>query len=554
MKKKVPTVRKQLLYRVMYVIVPMAILLIISNTISLKAMQKKVMDSNQVTLDLYMYSLDSHLNNMNQGMVNFIMRNKNIGNLENDLSQSDRYFSMNSLYSDLEEFSAAYSGFDGFFVYTDVNNIKLFNYKTLDLEVTRNAMESWLGENLYQNISQIQTYSFTNKIETISGSEYSLHYYKTDNAIIGSFTSLNHLLKPLTQSDYQQFDRLILTDVMGIEEIKKDRNASGDSYIMLYEEAEKNDMFLAAFVSSSRFIASIGVIQFVLFALAGIFVVTIPMFLVFLRKSISDPLSNIIETMNDIQEGNIETRMVDKSGFHEYEKLCHYFNLMMDDIEHLKIDVYETSMKEKESKLRFLQLQSKPHFYLNSINIIYSMLLTKRYDFAQKAVVFLIRYSKYMLNCSDEKVFLRAELSFVENYIEIQRLRYSYQVNFNISEDSDLDEVRIPPLLIHTFVENSVKYGQNDGNVDIDIKVSKAYRKQQTYMEVTIEDKGPGYSDAAIDQIRKNEIIVDENKEEHYGIYNIAERLAIIYGNDYELGIENKVSGGTWVHIVIPFG
>lgn len=81
------------------------------------------------------------------------------------------------------------------------------------------------------------------------------------------------------------------------------------------------------------------------------------------------------------------------------------FNRMADQIKKLKIDVYEEQLNKQRAELKHLQLQINPHFFLNSLNIIYSFTFTGQYDLIQKMSLYLMRYFAICLKAVQMPLF-----------------------------------------------------------------------------------------------------------------------------------------------------
>lgn len=111
------------------------------------------------------------------------------------------------------------------------------------------------------------------------------------------------------------------------------------------------------------------------------------------------------------------------------------------------------------AELAFLRSQINPHFLFNSLNNIYS-LAYKKSDRTAEAILKLSEIMRYMLNGSiGDRVPLQDELDYLQNYIDLQRLRSGNGVYVDMKVNLDRDNYEIMPLLLITFVENAFKHG-----------------------------------------------------------------------------------------------
>jgi len=174
------------------------------------------------------------------------------------------------------------------------------------------------------------------------------------------------------------------------------------------------------------------------------------------------------------------------------------------------------------SELAFLKSQINPHFLFNSLNNIYSLAYQKS-DKTPEAILKLSEIMRYMLYESNEdKVALADEIRYLENYIELQKLRFkdSSYIKFEIIGDAKAQ--KITPLVLISFVENAFKHGiATDREVPISILLNiepgKLFFK-------TVNKKS------------------NQNKDDTGGIglQNVRRRLDLLYKDQYELHIEDK--------------
>jgi len=109
----------------------------------------------------------------------------------------------------------------------------------------------------------------------------------------------------------------------------------------------------------------------------------------------------------------------------------------------------------------------------------------------------------------------------------------------------------IPPLLLQTFIENSVKYAMNMDTV-VELRLNGArLESDPDKMVFTIEDTGPGFPPNILEALENGKRIVDE-RGEHIGIFNVQQRLWLVYGDQSEISFENTDGPGARIRIVLP--
>jgi LytS/YehU family sensor histidine kinase len=121
----------------------------------------------------------------------------------------------------------------------------------------------------------------------------------------------------------------------------------------------------------------------------------------------------------------------------------------------------EAETEKKISELNFLKAQLNPHFFFNSLNTIFSLAI-KKSDQTPVAVLNLSDLMRYMLYETDkDRVQLQEELLYIENYIELQKLRLSENNRIKFEVIGSPTGIFIPPLLFICFIENAFKHGVN---------------------------------------------------------------------------------------------
>jgi two-component system LytT family sensor kinase len=184
--------------------------------------------------------------------------------------------------------------------------------------------------------------------------------------------------------------------------------------------------------------------------------------------------------------------------------------------------------KEKlNSELAFLKNQISPHFFFNTLNNIYSLISINTED-SQNAVLKLSRMMRYLLYESEMgETKLSSEIDFMNNYIDLMKLRISEKVKLNVSFPTSYENKTVPPLLFISIIENAFKHGisyREKSFIDIDMDVSKEM--------ITFR---------CVNSIVKTG---DEVKSENAGIglENLKKRLKLLFPDRHEFIIDKSES------------
>lgn len=182
----------------------------------------------------------------------------------------------------------------------------------------------------------------------------------------------------------------------------------------------------------------------------------------------------------------------------------------------------ELENQKLSAELAFLKSQINPHFLFNSLNSIYA-LAYQRSENTPEAILKLSEIMRYMLyECNDHKVDLGKELQYLQNYIDLQKIRFGKRAHVDFEVNGILGHQQIVPMILISFVENGFKHGI----------VSNAEYPIRLKIDV---------SDEHLDFFMSNRK-QQSNKDETTGIglSNVQRRLDLLYEGKYRLQIKNE--------------
>ena len=154
---------------------------------------------------------------------------------------------------------------------------------------------------------------------------------------------------------------------------------------------------------------------------------------VYIEWALYRPIRNLVTKMVEISEGNFEAQITDMTNLREIRIL----NRTVEEIKHLKITVYEDALREQKTKLAWLQMQIRPHFLVNALNTVYSMINMNRAQNAMDMCIYLSRYFQFLYNRPTELILISEELEHVTTYMKIQQMRRPTAVFYDVDIDKD---------------------------------------------------------------------------------------------------------------------
>jgi two-component system sensor histidine kinase YesM len=289
-----------------------------------------------------------------------------------------------------------------------------------------------------------------------------------------------------------------------------------------------------------------------LFAPIGLFLM-LTLYLVFIRKMLFKPLQELIFGMRKIALGMLDVRLK-RGKTIEFEFLGETFNKMAEQIKTLKIDVYEEQLRVKQGELRQLQGQINPHFYMNSLNIIYNLAALRDTEAVKKMSLHLADYFRFITRTNSDTITLGEELSHIGNYITIQQMRFPDKLICTIEADEAAKRVPIAALTLQPFVENAIIHGFKNRRKLFHIRIAAVKRELpegEAGLTLTVADNGIGYGEDVLEQLREKRY-TPPGTSGGLGIMNVMDRLSIMYGERATITFANGGDGGAEVHITIP--
>jgi sensor histidine kinase YesM len=179
------------------------------------------------------------------------------------------------------------------------------------------------------------------------------------------------------------------------------------------------------------------------------------------------------------------------------------------------------------SELKYLRTQIQPHFFFNTLNNLYALTLQKS-DNAPRMILKLSDMMQYILyEINDSKASLLKEINHINNFIDIEHLRFEKYLDAEMDITGNIEEVTVPPLLLLSFVENSFKHGKKE-NEKLKIRMSFNVLSNN-YLEFTLINS-----------------FNQEATHDSYGIgnENAKRRLELLFPNDFSL--DSKIDGGNY--------
>jgi len=320
-----------------------------------------------------------------------------------------------------------------------------------------------------------------------------------------------------------------------------------DTTIFFSSVPYTEDWILCTMIENENIYAQTNDIIGLVVVLGLILLVLAVLFAVIVSGNIVKPIHELKKHMVEVSDGNLDSFYESKSK-DEISVLGKVFNQMLTDIKKLIEQVYKVQNQKRTAELRVLQSQITPHFLYNTLDTIqWKALEHNAYDVADM-INSLSGFFRISLSNGKEFITIADEVGHVKNYLEIQKIRYKDTVNYDIDFDEKISQYIVPKMILQPLVENSIYHGLKLKKQKGIIKITIWSENNYIYVEVT--DNGLGMDTEKLNTLREN--LNQSVESEHYGLYNINERLKLTFKYDYDIKIDSEFQNWTKVTIKLP--
>ena len=235
----------------------------------------------------------------------------------------------------------------------------------------------------------------------------------------------------------------------------------------------------------------------------------------------------------------------------------------------LPLKIWSNSRNEKlleaqrqsltEARLRALASQINPHFLFNTLNSVSSLIRTNP-EQARNVVYKLSNILRRLLRKTGNLTPLREELSFIDDYLAIEMVRFGDKLKFEKDIAPETLDMLAPAMMLQPIVENSIKHGLSGKIEGGTIRVRS--RVELGRLKITVEDDGAGIPEGKLASLFSGgfdggyEANADGNEEfgSGIGVSNVNERLKVLFNGDYRMYVDSKPGEGTRTEIEFPSG
>ncbi len=270
-----------------------------------------------------------------------------------------------------------------------------------------------------------------------------------------------------------------------------------------------------------------------------------------LSRRISQPLNRLCSHIVRLtDEDNLTVNPEIERGEDEVAEIGKVFNRLVRHINDLILRQKEMYEQKQRLEINALQAQINPHFLYNTLDSIRWMAVIQKSTSIANTVMSLENLLRNMAKGAGDKISLGEELSFVQDYVNLQQVRYVEIFDYICQVPKEYMDCRIVKMTIQPIVENAILHGIEPTGTYGEIRIGA--RKEGEDLCIYVEDNGAGMDEEELDGVLKDRGKKNKNSMSGIGIVNVHERLKMIYGERYGLFYESEKGIGTRVTVRIP--
>lgn len=552
------TAKTALLKISMLFLIPFFLFMFGLNVYSNTIYRQRLTENNQTRLTMFESFLEEDLKNVEYFMSDMIANDGGFNALRYPLSYVDSYLQVQQLQEKFESVMKTIDSISAFCIISPKSNItngpfrKNVSYDEKEnIKTYLNQLVKEKGDGAITDwrVQQIGEKYYFLKIMGLGG------VYSSCIIDVGNVSTIEEIG---SENSYLVFEEN--GEILSYQEQMKELGIRVQEGKTSYLTGSRRDQFVVMsyseilncclmLVEPYRGIWSMESLPLIMLLLSVFFAILLLRCYRMLKRDFLNPLEQMVETMEQIGDDGLESRLCVRNQVKEYKKMESTFNAMMDRIKELKILAYVRLIQAQQTELQYYQIQIRPHFFLNCMKNLYAMTAARKYTQMQEMILTLSEYLRAVLKDHDMIVPLEKELDSVRSYVKLQQMSSARPPEYEEDVSPQLMQFGIPPMSLLTFVENSFKYEKSgEGSMQILIKARLFLDGEEKFVNITIMDNGKGFPEEVL------EILNDPEKRmpgEHMGINNVEQRFSLVYQKPCSFVYSNM--NGACVDIFIPF-
>ena len=312
-----------------------------------------------------------------------------------------------------------------------------------------------------------------------------------------------------------------------------------------------NDCYITQSIPSGSSFVQISSFFYVILSIALMVILAGLGYTLYLNHIVNRPLERILSRIKTVSAGDFSPDP-DIEWDNEFGDIGKGINELSISVQHLIDSRIEIENEKREYEYQMLQSQINPHFLYNTLNSIKWMASIQNATGIPEMTTALSRLLKSIAKDSRQRVPIREELAFLDDYYIIQKYRYGGSITMDVKiEDETLCQNEILRFTLQPIVENAIFHGIEPKGAAGQISIC-VYRNDKGDVCIDITDDGIGMDQTTIEGLFKSDKKNTSNFFKDIGISNVHKRLQFEYGEHYGLSFVSEIGQFTTATVTLP--
>ncbi len=270
-----------------------------------------------------------------------------------------------------------------------------------------------------------------------------------------------------------------------------------------------------------------------------------------LSALISKPIGTLAAAMRHFRKGDFDTRIeLDRED--EFGQLATGFNKMTSQLKKTMAEQVEAERKINNARIEMMQAQLNPHFLYNTLDTIKWVAKANQ---VPEVATMSASLAGILRTSISEKQFctLEKELELVQNYCEIQKIRFDNKFDLVVDVPAEIRGAMIPKLILQPIVENAIIHGMEeslDGHIYVAAVRDTDKESGTDLLKISVQDDGKGISDEMMQALNNDDV---ETLKGHLGLNNVNTIIRLYYGKEYGVSAVRPSMGGTIMIVTLTY-
>lgn len=292
-------------------------------------------------------------------------------------------------------------------------------------------------------------------------------------------------------------------------------------------------------------------IQYIIFALAIMSLITAILFFFILKHRVTKPIITLSHQVKQVGLGNFSLDL-DSQRNDEFGVLHRGINRMILDLQQHIQRLSDAKVQQKMTQYGALKSQINPHFLANTLETIQMKVIINGDRETSEMIGKLGVLFRGLIPSGKETLTLSEELKQLILYIQIQQYRFANKIQYEEQINEESYDAEILHFILQPIVENAFVHGL-ERKLEAGIISIKSHVSDKL-LYITVEDNGIGMTqDELLSLKQKLDSPLQLTEENHVGLKNVHDRIRFYYGEQYGITIQSKEHVGTTVGLTLPF-